>query len=95
MTATLNPHSALIYVMVVVSALVDPPLSGPGRRQYVRSLSFYLDAIPEAREGRADVEAIRRTYPNWTEEQLRLRAEWLHTCDDTAIEKSLRGINVY
>jgi N-formylmaleamate deformylase len=74
-------------------ALVDPPLSGPGRRQYVRSLSFYLDAIHEAREGRADVEAIRRTYPNWTEEQLRLRAEWLHTCDDTAIEESLRGIN--
>lgn len=74
-------------------ALIDPPLSGPGRRQYVRSLSFYLDAIHEAREGRADVEAIRRTYPNWSEEQLRLRAEWLHTCDDTAIEKSLRGIN--
>lgn len=74
-------------------AMIDPPLSGPGRRLYVRSLSFYLDAIHEAREGRADVEAIRKTYPGWTEEQLRLRAEWLHTCDDTAIEKSLRGIN--
>jgi len=74
-------------------AMIDPPLSGPGRRQYVRSLSFYLDAIHEARKGRADVEAIRKTYPGWTEGQLRLRAEWLHTCDDTAIEQSLRGIN--
>ena len=74
-------------------ALIDPPLSGPGRRPYVKTLSFYLDAIREAREGRADVEAIRRTYPGWNEEQLRLRAEWLHTCDDTAIEKSLRGLN--
>lgn len=74
-------------------ALIDPPLSGPGRRPYVKSLSFYLDAIHEAREGRADVEAIRKTYPGWNEEQLRLRAEWLHTCDDTAIEASLRGIN--
>lgn len=74
-------------------ALVDPPLSGPGRRPYVKSLAFYLDAIHEARAGKADVEAIRRTYPGWNEEQLRLRAEWLHTCDDTAIEKSLRGLN--
>ena len=46
-----------------------------------------------AREGRADVEAIRKTYPNWTDEQLRNRAEWLHTCDDVAIEKSLEGLN--
>jgi N-formylmaleamate deformylase len=74
-------------------ALIDPPLSGPGRRPYVKTLSFYLDAIHEAREGRADVEAIRRTYPGWNEQQLRLRAEWLHTCDDTAIAQSLLGIN--
>lgn len=74
-------------------ALIDPPLSGPGRRPYVKTLDFYLDAIHEARAGNADVEAIRRVYPGWTEEQLRLRAEWLHTCNDTAIEKSLRGLN--
>lgn len=73
--------------------LADPALSGPGKRPYVKSLSFYLDAIHEAREGRADVEAIRKTYPGWTEEQLRSRAEWLHTCDDVAIEKSLKGLN--
>jgi N-formylmaleamate deformylase len=59
----------------------------------VKDLAFYLDAIHEARAGLADVEKVRRTYPGWTEEQLRTRAEWLHTCDDVAIEKSLRGIN--
>jgi len=73
--------------------LADPPLSGPGRRPYVKDLAFYLDAIHEARAGLADIEKVRRTYPGWTEEQLRNRAEWLHTCDDLAIEKSLRGIN--
>lgn len=73
--------------------LADPPLSGPGRRLYVKDLAFYLDAIREARAGLTDVEKVRRTYPGWTEEQLRTRAEWLHTCDDVAIEKSLRGIN--
>ena len=73
--------------------LADPAVSGPGRRPYVKSLSFYLDSIHEAREGRADVDAIRKTYPNWTDEQLRNRAEWLHTCDDVAIEKSLKGLN--
>ncbi len=74
-------------------ALVDPPLSGPGRRPYVKDLAFYLDAIREARAGLADLERVRRTYPNWTDEQLRTRAEWLHTCDEVAIEKSLRGLN--
>ena len=73
--------------------LADPPLSGPGRRPYVKDLAFYLDAIHEARAGLADLEKVRRTYPGWTEEQLGNRAEWLHTCDDLAIEKSLRGIN--
>jgi N-formylmaleamate deformylase len=73
--------------------LADPPLSGPGRRPYVKDLAFYLGSIHEARAGRADVESIRRTYPGWTDEQLRTRAEWLHTCDDVAIEKSLRGLN--
>lgn len=73
--------------------LADPPLSGPGRRPYAKDLAFYLDSIHEARAGRAGVESIRRTYPGWTDEQLRTRAEWLHTCDDVAIEKSLRGLN--
>ena len=73
--------------------LVDPPLSGPGRRPYVRDLKFYLDSIHEARAGLLDADKVRRTYPGWNEEQLRQRAEWLHTCDDTAIEMSVRGFS--
>jgi N-formylmaleamate deformylase len=73
--------------------LADPPLSGPGRRPYVKDLNFYLDSIHEARAGLADAERVRQTYPGWTDQQLHTRAEWLHTCDDVAIEKSLRGIN--
>jgi N-formylmaleamate deformylase len=72
-------------------ALVDPPVSGPGRRPYVRPLNFYLDAIHQARRGELDAEEVRKTYPKWTEENLRLRAEWLHTCDDTAIAETVRG----
>ena len=71
--------------------LVDPPLSGPGRRAYARPLRFYLDAIEEATKGRLDAAAMRPTYPNWSEEQLRARAEWLHTCDESAITASVRG----
>ena len=71
--------------------LVDPPVSGPGRRPYVRPLNFYMDSINQARKGLLDVESVRKTYPNWTEENLRLRAEWLHTCDDTAIAETVRG----
>jgi N-formylmaleamate deformylase len=72
-------------------AIVDPPVSGPGRRPYVRPLEFYLNPLRQARQGLLDVEGIRATYPNWSEANLRLRAEWLHTCDDTAIAETVRG----
>ena len=71
--------------------IVDPPLSGPGRRPYVRPLNFYTDAINQARQGLLNFEGMRATYPQWSEENLRLRAEWLHTCDDTAIADTVRG----
>ncbi len=63
--------------------LVDPPVSGPGRRAYPAKLDWYVDSIRAARRG-MDAEAMRRFCPTWTEEQLRLRAEWLHTCDELA-----------
>ncbi len=72
--------------------LADPPLSGPGHRPYGRSLEFYMDAIRQARAGAIDLDALKRTFPNWTDEQIRLRAEWLHTCDDAAIAASHAGL---
>ncbi|WP_142849912.1 alpha/beta fold hydrolase [Telmatospirillum sp. J64-1] len=64
--------------------LVDPPVSGPGRRDYPSKLPWYIDSIRDCRQG-CDVETMRKYCPSWTEEQLRLRAEWLHTCDERAV----------
>ena len=71
--------------------LADPPVSGPGRRPYGKSLEFYLSSIRKAGEGRLDLAAMRQSYPTWGDEQLRARAQWLHTCDEAAIAKSVAG----
>ena len=67
--------------------MVDPPVSGPGRRPYPAQLAWYVDSIRLMRQG-ADVEAMRSFCPTWSEAQLRLRAEWLHTCDERAIVRA-------
>ena len=64
--------------------MVDPPVSGPGRRPYPAQLPWYVDSIRLMTQG-ADLEAMRPFCPTWTDAQLRLRAEWLHTCDERAI----------
>ncbi|WP_454694213.1 alpha/beta fold hydrolase [Achromobacter aegrifaciens] len=70
--------------------LVDPPVSGPGRRPYPAKLPWYVDSMAQARLG-MDAEAMRAFCPTWTEEQRRLRAEWLHTCDERAIIQSFEA----
>ncbi|QRQ86637.1 alpha/beta fold hydrolase [Cupriavidus oxalaticus] len=72
--------------------LVDPPVSGPGRRAYPAQLPWYVDSIRLARQG-IDAEGMRRFCPTWTEDQLRLRAQWLHTCDERAILASFNGFH--
>lgn len=72
--------------------MVDPPVSGPGRRAYPAQLPWYVDSIRLATEG-ADAEAMRRFCPTWTDDQLRLRAEWLHTCDERAVLASFDGFH--
>ena len=67
--------------------MVDPPVSGPGRREYPSKLPWYVDSMALARKG-CDAEAMRAFCPTWTEKQLQLRAEWLHTCDERAIVQS-------
>jgi N-formylmaleamate deformylase len=69
--------------------LVDPPVSGPGRRPYPKPLPGYIESIRAAKSG-IEMEAVRRNYPTWNEEQLRMRAEWLHTCDETAVSETHR-----
>jgi N-formylmaleamate deformylase len=71
-------------------AIVDPPLSGPGRPPYPSPLERYLSAIRLARRG-ATMEELRPFTPTWKDEHLRVRAEWLHTCDETAVIETHRG----
>lgn len=73
-------------------ALIDPPVSGPGRRAYPSKLPWYVDSIRAAQRG-ADVETMRQFCPSWSEEQLRLRAEWLHTCNEKAVVDTFNGFH--
>ncbi len=69
--------------------LVDPPVSGPGRREYPSRLPWYLDSIRDARRG-ISAEEMKAYCPTWTEEQRALRAQWLHSCNAGAV---LRAFN--
>lgn len=72
--------------------MVDPPVSGPGRRAYPAQLPWYVDSIRLTLQG-TDAEGMRAFCPTWTEEQRRLRAEWLHTCDERAVLQSFDGFH--
>lgn len=73
--------------------LIDPPVSGPGRRAYPADINWYVQSIALCRSG-AGVEDMRAFCPTWTEAQLRLRAEWLHTCDERAVRSSFEGFHL-
>lgn len=64
--------------------MVDPPVSGPGRRPYPSPLKVYIESIRLAQTG-TNAAGMRPYFPTWTEAELRLRAEWLHTCDERAV----------
>jgi len=72
--------------------LVDPPVSGPGRREYPGKTPWYVDSMALAREG-VNAEAMRAFCPTWSDDDLRLRAEWLHTCDERAVLESYEGFH--
>ena len=72
--------------------LVDPPVSGPQRRPYPSKLPWYVESIRLARRG-TDADGMRVFCPTWTDEQLQLRAEWLHTCLEAAVVKAFRDFH--
>ena len=72
--------------------LVDPPVSGPGRRPYPSPLPWYIESIRTATAG-CGIEQMRPYLPTWSDEHLRLRAEWLHTCEEAAIVRSYHDLN--
>jgi N-formylmaleamate deformylase len=72
--------------------LVDPPVSGPGRRAYPSAWPWYEESILLAQKG-CSAEEMRAFCPSWTEEQRALRAEWLHTCQLDAIRTAYDGFH--
>ncbi|MBX3453722.1 alpha/beta hydrolase [Ferrovibrio sp.] len=71
--------------------LLDPPVSGPGRRPYPMPLQPYLDLLRHAEQGNAYDVLQGKT--SWPEELVRLRAEWVHTCDERAIVETHRSFH--
>jgi N-formylmaleamate deformylase len=71
--------------------LVDPPVSGPGRRPYPLPIDWYLDSIERVSRGEG-FEEMKKALP-WSEEHLELRMEWLPTCDRTAIIESHKSFH--
>ncbi len=71
--------------------LVDPPVSGPGRRPYPVPLDFYLESLAETASGRG-FDEMKKALP-WSDDQLALRMEWLPTCDRAAIVASYRSFH--
>jgi N-formylmaleamate deformylase len=67
--------------------LADPPLTGPGRGEYPMSLEAFMNQLAAAKTG-AGVESLRGYFPTLTEEQLAVRAQWLPTCDETAVRET-------
>lgn len=72
--------------------LADPPVSGPGRRPYPSPLPGYLEAIGLAAHGCSGA-ALRRYTPDWSDEALALRAQWLPTCDARAVAAAHAGFH--
>lgn len=72
--------------------LVDPPVTGPGRRAYPIGLDWLLGAIHSAAKG-PSLEEMRKFFPNWTDEQIRIRAEWIPSCNLHAVEVSYKGFH--
>ncbi|MFK3795098.1 MULTISPECIES: alpha/beta fold hydrolase [unclassified Pseudomonas] len=72
--------------------LIDPPVSGPGRREYPSKLPWYVDSIRQSQQGMT-ADDMRAFCATWTEEQLQLRAEWLHTCYEPAIVRAFNDFH--
>ncbi len=73
--------------------LADPPVSGPGRRPYPSPLDGMLKLLGAARRGEAEPLLRAPNASRWPETLLRLRAEWLHTCDERAVVASYEGFH--
>ena len=83
-----STYSSLISGMV----LIDPPITGPGHRQvYPNSLSMFLEQKAAADEGEWD--KFRTFYPQFTEEQVKIRiTEYQNVSKEAIIESYINFI---
>lgn len=72
--------------------LVDPPMSGPNRRAYPSKWPWYGDSIRMAEKG-CSAEDMRAFCPTWSDEQVALRAQWLHTCNWGGVRIAFDGFH--
>ncbi|WP_198374106.1 alpha/beta fold hydrolase [Neoroseomonas rubea] len=77
---------------VVRAVLIDPPMSGPGRRLYPTDLSCFLDSLALAHQS-TDPSVLKPFVPGWSEKHLRTRLEWLRRCDRHAVIASHAGFH--
>ena len=73
--------------------LVDPPVSGPGRRPYPSRLPPLLDLLHAAYRGEAYAALKGPGVAPWPEALLRVRAQWLPTCHEPAVVAAHRGFH--
>ncbi len=69
--------------------LVDPPVSGPGRRPY--PIPVPLPMLDKAQRG--ELWEATKDNSTWTEYSTRIRAEWMHTCNRVAVETTYRNFH--
>lgn len=73
--------------------MVDPPVSGPGRRDYPIAIEPLLRLLQSARRGEVEAALRGADAPKWPEQHIRTRAEWMHTCDERALVESHKGFH--
>lgn len=73
--------------------LIDPPVSGPGRRAYPIPVEPLLELLRSAKRGDVDAALRSPSAPRWPERHIRTRAEWMHTCDERALIESHNGFH--
>jgi N-formylmaleamate deformylase len=72
--------------------VIDPPMSGPGRRPYPIPAEFYLNQRRQVLSG-SSVADLAKSAPTWSEARIRDRIDWLPSCSEAAILLSHAGFH--
>lgn len=73
--------------------LLDPPVSGPGRRPYPISMDRSIRLVDASKRGEGEAYLRASGVAPWPEALLMRRAEWVATCDVRAVEVAYRDFH--